>query len=99
MPRPTPRRVTSAAHDIGQQLAAWRKLQSLTAAQVAERADVARGTLSKIENGDAGVSFVAILKVARVLGVLDALISATDPYETDRGRARADEVLPKRVRQ
>jgi hypothetical protein len=31
--------------------------------------------------------------------VLDAIVTATDPYETDLGRARADERLPKRVRE
>jgi len=65
---------------------------------VAERADVARSTLSKIEAGDSGVGFESVLKVARALGVLDALVVATDPYETDLGRARADEALPQRVR-
>lgn len=98
MSRPLPVRVRAAASDIGNQFAVWRKLQGLTAAQVAERADVARSTLSKIESGDSGVRFEAILKVARALGVLDALVTATDPYETDLGRARADEALPKRVR-
>jgi hypothetical protein len=41
----------------------------------------------------------AFLSVARALGVLDAVVTALDPYETDLGRARADEALPKRVRQ
>ncbi|CAN5592685.1 hypothetical protein BH10ACT5_BH10ACT5_21680 [soil metagenome] len=98
MPRPTPAKVTRAAESIGSQLAAWRKLQSLTAAQVAERAGIGRSTLTKIENGDAGVRFDAILKVARALGILDNIVDAVDPYETDLGRARADEVLPQRVR-
>jgi hypothetical protein len=40
----------------------------------------------------------AFLGVARALGILEAIVTATDPYETDLGRARADEVLPKRVR-
>lgn len=98
MARPTSSRVRAAASEIGEQLAAWRKLQRLAAAQVAERAGIARSTLSKIENGDAGVSFEAVLKVARALGILDAIVTATDPYETDLGRARADELLPRRVR-
>ncbi len=98
MSRPTPARVIAAAESIGEQLSSWRKLQSLTAAQVAERAGISRGTVGKIEAGDAGVSFAAVLKVARALGLLDALVTATDPYETDLGRARADEELPKRVR-
>lgn len=98
MSRPTPAKVSAAAISMGEQLAAWRKLQSLTAVQVAERAGIGRSTLTKIESGDAGVSFAAVLKVARALGILEALVAATDPYETDLGRARADEALPMRVR-
>ncbi|MDR1824099.1 MAG: helix-turn-helix domain-containing protein [Bifidobacteriaceae bacterium] len=96
--RPPARNVITAAGDIGQQLATWRKLLDLTAAQVADRAGIARGTLAKIEHGDAGVGFSAVLSVASALGILDRLIDATDPYETDLGRARADQALPKRVR-
>ncbi|GGF34720.1 helix-turn-helix domain-containing protein [Subtercola lobariae] len=98
MVRPISTRVQSAAATLGQQLSVWRKLQGLTAQQVAERAGISRGTLQKVESGDTGVSFGAALSVARALGVLDAMVNATDPYETDLGRARADEVLPKRVR-
>ena len=98
MSRPTSPRVTAAARSIGEQFAAWRKLQSLTTVQLAESAGIGRSTLAKIERGDAGVHFEAVLKVARALGVLDAVVAATDPYETDLGRMRADEVLPKRVR-
>ncbi|WP_197683454.1 helix-turn-helix domain-containing protein [Jiangella alkaliphila] len=88
----------AAAQGIGAQLVAWRKLQGLTAAQLSERAGIARGTLRRIETGDPGVSLEAFLGVARALGILEAIVTATDPYETDLGRARADEVLPKRVR-
>ncbi len=38
------------------------------------------------------------LGVANALGQLDQVVLAVDPYETAVGRARADEVLPKRVR-
>ncbi|HBJ72834.1 MAG TPA: transcriptional regulator, partial [Actinobacteria bacterium] len=39
-----------------------------------------------------------LLRVARVLGVLDLLTGQLDPYSTDLGRLRADEALPIRVR-
>jgi hypothetical protein len=38
-----------------------------------------------------------LLRVARVLGVLDNLVAALDPYATDLGRLRSQEALPKRV--
>ncbi len=98
MSRPTSLRVKTAARTIGEQLVAWRKLQGLTAAQLADRAGISRDTLRRVEKGERGVSFDAMLSVTRALGVLDAVVKATDPYETDLGRARADEVLPKRVR-
>ncbi|MDR2565001.1 MAG: helix-turn-helix domain-containing protein [Bifidobacteriaceae bacterium] len=90
--------VKAAAGDIGQQLAAWRKLLGLTAEQVADRAGIARGTLGRLEHGDLGVSLGAVLSVASGLGILNGIVLATDPYETEFGRARADDALPKRVR-
>lgn len=98
MKRPTPYATTQAASQIGEQLRTWRTLQNLTAEQVAERAGVSRGTVGRLERGDLGIGFEVVLNVARALGVLDLLVSATDPYETQIGRARADERLPQRVR-
>ncbi|MEZ5190462.1 MAG: helix-turn-helix transcriptional regulator [Schumannella sp.] len=69
-----------------------------TSAQVAERAGISRPTLSKLENGDPGVTMQTLLAVARALGVSNSLTTALDPYESDLGRASADRVLPQRVR-
>ncbi|GAA4818983.1 hypothetical protein GCM10025786_27620 [Nocardioides caeni] len=55
-------------------------------------------TWRKLQAGDLGVSVGAYLNVLRALGQLERAIDATDPYETDLGRARADEILPQRVR-
>lgn len=96
--RPVPQRTQRAAVDIGEHLRTWRKLQRLTIAQVAERAGVARATVGRLEHGDTAVGFEVVLNVARGLGVLDQLVRSVDPYETDLGRARADESLPQRVR-
>lgn len=38
------------------------------------------------------------LGVCRALSSLEAVVEATDPYETDYGRIRADYALPQRVR-
>lgn len=96
--RPTPFKTRNAATRIGEHLAAWRKLQGLTAQQVAERAGTSRGTLRRLETGETSVGLETFLNVARVLGVLDRIVSAADPYETDLGRIRADQTLPQRVR-
>lgn len=82
---------------IGADLATWRRLRRLTVAEVADRAGLSVSTLTRLERGD-GASLEHTLAVARALGVLEALAGAVDPYETDLGRARADEVLPQRVR-
>lgn len=63
-----PVRVERAASDAGTSLAAWRRMQNLTAVQVAERADISRDTLRRLEHGDPGVSFGTVLAVARALG-------------------------------
>lgn len=98
MARSTPPAVDRGARQFGTHVTTWRKLLGLTAQQVADRAGISRGTLRRIESGDAGVNFAAVLSVARSLGVLDDLVSSVDPYASDLGRLRADERLPQRVR-
>lgn len=93
----TPIAIARALHDLGQQLTTWRKLRQLTAAELADRAGIGVATVHRLEGGD-GATLENLLRVARALGVLDTLVTALDPYTTDVGRIRADEVLPKRVR-
>jgi hypothetical protein len=38
------------------------------------------------------------MRVLRTIGIMDAVVKSADPYETDVGRLRMDETLPKRVR-
>lgn len=97
MRTPTPLPVVRALSVIGSQLATWRRLRGLTAEQVADRAGVSRGTVAALESGR-GASLENALRLARALGVLELLVKAADPYETDLGRARAEEELPRRVR-
>lgn len=89
--------VRRALSEIGDDLGTWRRLRGLTVVEVAERADVARSTVLRLESGK-GARLEALLRVARALGVLDGLIAALDPYRSDVGRLRADERLPQRVR-
>jgi transcriptional regulator with XRE-family HTH domain len=93
----TPIAVANGQRRIGEQLATWRRLRRLTAAQVADRAGLSRHTVMRLENGE-GASLESMLRIARALGVLDALVAALDPYATDVGRLRSEEALPKRVR-
>jgi len=96
--RVLPVRVQHGAIEIGHHIMTWRKLQNLTAEQVAERANVSRTTLRRLEQGDAGVGLDVFLSVVRALGQLERVVEVLDPYETDLGRARAEDTLPERVR-
>lgn len=83
---------------LAENVRAWRGLSDLTQAQLADRAGLHRTTVSRIEQGDGAVSAENLLRVLHALGVLDGVVRAVDPYETDVGRLRADERLPRRVR-
>jgi transcriptional regulator with XRE-family HTH domain len=89
--------VKRALTRLGEDLATWRRLRGLTASEVADRAGIGTATLTRLERGK-GASLANTLAVARALGVLDLITGSVDPYETDQGRARADEALPRRVR-
>ena len=92
---PTPAPVTRALRNLGEDFGT--RLQRLTTAQVADRAGVSRKTVESVEHGR-GASLDTTFRIARALGILEALVGATDPYATDVGRLRSEEVLPRRVR-
>ncbi len=96
--RSLPPAIDRALRDAGEHVVAWRKLRNLTQAQLAERADVGVNTLRRLEHGDGGITLENLLRILRILGVLDGLSRSLDPYESDVGRLRSDQRLPKRVR-
>lgn len=89
--------VRRAQRTMGENLTTQRKLLGLTAQMVAERAGTTVVTLRKIESGQPVRSDI-LLTVLKVLGMLDGVVTATDPYLTDVGKLRANEKLPKVVR-
>jgi len=73
---------------MGENIKLARKRRKLTAVQVAERADIARSTLSLIEKGEPSVAMGAYFNVLRVLGLQgDFLKLAADD---DLGRKLQD---------
>jgi len=94
----TPLSVTRSLRLLGTHVSNWRKLNRLTAAQVAERAGISRDTLRAIEQGKGTASTENLMRVLRTIGIMDVVVKSADPYETDVGRLRMDEILPKRVR-
>ena len=97
--RVTPIPVRRALRELGTDAQTWRKLLGLTAEQIADRAGVSRSTLTKLESGNGGVSLETALRVFRALGIMDTVVTSADPYRSDVGRLRSEEVLPQRVRQ
>jgi transcriptional regulator with XRE-family HTH domain len=93
-----PPAISRAMRGQAEDLVTWRKLRGLTQAQLADRAGIARDTLSRLESGEGGVSLDTLLRTLRALGLLDVLSDALDPHRSDVGRMRSDEELPKRVR-
>ena len=73
---------------LGANLKSRRIILGLSQDLVAERADVSRSTLMRLEAGEGG-KVEHLMTVASVLGIADDLISSLDPLNTDLGRARA----------
>ena len=96
------KRITKSVQDAftetGENIKTWRILYELKASQVAQRAGISLGTLHKIEKGDPTVSVAAFMEVLRSLGLLDNFTECLNPLNSDLGRARVNENLPRRVR-
>jgi hypothetical protein len=65
---------------------------------MAERADVSRETLRKIEKGDPTVAFGRYAAVLFVLGLTDRLNNLADATYDSLGRMLEEENLPRRIR-
>lgn len=91
-------RIDAQLAAFGEEVRGWRMVLGLTAQQVAERAGITRDTLRKIENGDPSVSFRSVTQVLRAVGVLDQVVKAVDPLNSDIGRLRAGNLAKKRAR-
>ena len=90
--------VRRAQRSLAESIATWRKLRGVTQAQLAERADVSRGVVRRIEAADGGVSVENLLRILRALGIHDLMTEALNPLASDVGRLRSDQDLPRRVR-
>jgi len=90
--------VVNTFKEVGEHLKRWRKLYHLKAKQVAERAGISTVTLSKVENGDYSIGMNAFLEVLKALGLLDQFSQSLDPLNSDLGRARLTDQMPKRIR-
>lgn len=97
MPTRTPIAVARAQREIAANLDLARRQQRITVELLAERAGVSVPTLRRLLNEGLG-SLDTFLRVARIVGLLEGVVAASDPLNTPIGRLRADEDTPKRVR-
>jgi transcriptional regulator with XRE-family HTH domain len=79
--RPRPVRTGRAAAQLGAQLAALREEQDLSVDQLAERSNLSRAAVRRVEGGDPSVGLGVYLTVVKTLGRLDAVHAALDPED------------------
>jgi Predicted transcriptional regulators len=63
------RSASSLEHYVGSTIRDLRRALGLTIADIAERADISRGMLSRIENGQTASSMEGLYRIAQALGV------------------------------
>lgn len=93
----TPIPVARAMRNVATNLDLARRQQRITLELLAERANLSVPTVRKLLNDGAG-TFENFLRIARILGMLEEIVDATDPLRTPIGRAWAEQDVPKRVR-
>jgi len=82
---------------FGSDISAARRARNLSQADLADRINVARRTVVRMEQGDARVSFSAYISAAWVFGLEDKLFSSfnseTDPVQVREARLN----IPRRI--
>ncbi len=90
--------VMKALRKVGKDISDARKRRRITIRLMAERADLSRATVGKIEQGDPTVSMGGYASVLFVLGMTQSLADVTDAAHDLTGRQLEEENLPRRVR-
>lgn len=90
-------------HELGTRLAAVRLSRNLTQAALAEEAGVSKRTIERLESGEVAARLSGLVRVCRVLGLidrLDALVPPAAPGPVEllktRGRGRKRASRPRR---
>lgn len=90
--------VIKALNKLGKDINDARRRRRITIELMAERADIARATVGKIEKGDPTTSMGGYASVLFVLGMSNRLSDLVDATHDIIGRRLEDEKLPQRVR-
>ena len=88
----------AALSRLGGHIRIARKRRVLTLEEMASRMFVTRKTLSRLEQGDPGVSLAVLASALWVLGLDKDLIELAQPEKDKIGAYRERQRLPKRVR-
>jgi transcriptional regulator with XRE-family HTH domain len=81
--------------EFGTHIRRWRKVNGMSASDVADRASVTRETLRNIESGTGAPRMDSLFAILAVVGIADAVVEAANPYNSDVARVRIDEILKK----
>ena len=90
--------VGRALRKLGSDIRAARLRRRIPMVIVAERAQISRATLEKIEKGDGGVSVGAYASVLFALGLADHLGEVASLQNDSVGQRLEAQALPKRIR-
>ena len=82
---------------LGEDIANARKRRRIATATMAQRANISRPTLLRLEHGDAGVSLGIFATVLFILGMQDGLADLADAAHDRVGLELQAESLPRRI--
>lgn len=94
MPLPVERALVAAGDD----LALARRRRGISTSSMAERAGISKKTLYRLEQGDPGVSWGAVIRVLNILNLLPELSKALNTTNDALGLALMNKAVAKRIR-
>ncbi|WP_321815190.1 MULTISPECIES: helix-turn-helix transcriptional regulator [unclassified Paraburkholderia] len=95
MPFPVKRALVAA----GDNLALARRRRGFSTESMAQRAGISKKTLYRLEQGDPGVSWGAMMRVLNILNLLPELNKALDTTNDALGLVLMNKAVPKRIRE
>lgn len=90
--RVSPRR-ERLLRELGGHIRRWRKVNGMTATELADRAFITRETLRHIEQGTGTARLDSLMAVLVILSIADTVIRAANPYESEAARIRIDAIV------
>ena len=95
---PMPLPVERALVAVGDDLALARRRRGISTSSMAERAGISKKTLYRLEHGDSGVSWGAVVRVVNILNLLPELSKALNTTNDALGLALMNKAVAKRIR-